>query len=178
MAWDRKTCSRSSRGARGCPPWTKRRRAADARQANGSRRRAFLARRFRDNRLARLAITGNIMDDCIFCKIVRGEVPSKKVYEDDEVLGFQDIRPLAPVHFMLVPKRHIPSLADAAAADAGVLGRMLTLSGKLAREQGSPDGFRTIINSGRIGRQDVMHLHMHVIGGPEPLGAMMPKSNV
>ena len=118
------------------------------------------------------------MDECIFCKIVRGEVPSKKVYEDDEVLGFQDIRPLAPVHFMLVPKKHIPSLAEAAAADAGVLGRMLTLSGKLAREQGSPDGFRTIINSGRIGRQDVMHLHMHVIGGSEPLGAMMPKSNV
>jgi histidine triad (HIT) family protein len=79
---------------------------------------------------------------------------------------------------MLVPKKHIPSLADAAAEDAGVLGRMLTLSGKLAREQGSPDGFRTIINSGRIGRQDVMHLHMHVIGGSEPLGAMMPKSNV
>jgi histidine triad (HIT) family protein len=118
------------------------------------------------------------MDDCIFCKIVRGEVPSKKVYEDDEVLGFQDIRPLAPVHFMLVPKKHIPSLADAATEDAGVLGRMLTLSGKLAREQGSPDGYRTIINSGRIGRQDVMHLHMHVIGGSEPLGAMMPKSNV
>jgi len=118
------------------------------------------------------------MDDCIFCKIVRGEVPSKKVYEDDEVLGFQDIRPLAPVHFMLVPKKHITSLADAAAEDAGVLGRMLTLSGKLAREQGSPDGYRTIINSGRIGRQDVMHLHMHVIGGPQPLGAMMPKSNV
>jgi histidine triad (HIT) family protein len=105
-------------------------------------------------------------------------VPSKKVYEDDEVLGFQDIRPLAPVHFMLVPKKHIPSLADAATEDAGVLGRMLTLSGKLAREQGSPDGYRTIINSGRIGRQDVMHLHMHVIGGSEPLGAMMPKSNV
>ena len=118
------------------------------------------------------------MDDCIFCKIVRGEVPSKKVYEDDEVLGFQDIRPLAPVHFMLVPKKHIPSLADAATEDAGVLGRMLTLSGKLAREQGSPDGYRTIINSGRIGRQDVMHLHMHVIGGPEPLGVMLPKSNV
>jgi len=135
-------------------------------------------RRFRDYTLAGLAITGKVMDDCIFCKIVRGEVPSKKVYEDDEVLGFQDIRPLAPVHFMLVPKKHIPSLADAAANDAGVLGRMLTLSGKLAREQGSPDGYRTIINSGRIGRQDVMHLHMHVIGGPEPLGAMMPKSNV
>src|SRR5260370_1570246 len=99
------------------------------------------------------------MDDCIFCKIVRGEVASKKVYEDNEVLGFQDVRPQAPVHFMLVPKKHIASLADVAAEDAGVLGRMLTLSGNLAREQGSPDGFRTIINSRRIGRQDAMQLH-------------------
>ncbi len=118
------------------------------------------------------------MDNCIFCKIVRGEVPSKKVYEDDEVLGFDDIRPIAPVHFMLVPKKHIASLADVRAEDAAVLGRMLALVGKLAREQGSPDGFRTIINSGRIGRQDVMHLHIHVIGGPEPLGVMLSKSNV
>jgi len=118
------------------------------------------------------------MDDCIFCKIVRGEVPSKKVYEDEEILGFQDIRPLAPVHFMLVPKKHIASLAEAVAEDASVLGRILTLSGKLAREQGSPDGYRVIINSGRIGRQDVMHLHVHVIGGPEPLGVMLSKSNV
>jgi len=118
------------------------------------------------------------VDDCIFCKIVRGEVPAKKVYEDDEILAFHDIRPLAPVHFMLIPKKHIASLADAKAEDADVLGRMLALSGKLAREQGSPDGFRTIINSGRIGRQDVMHLHIHVIGGTEPLGAMLSKSNV
>lgn len=118
------------------------------------------------------------VDDCIFCKIVRGEVPAKKVYEDDEILAFHDIRPLAPVHFMLIPKKHISSLADAKVEDADVLGSMLTLSGKLAREQGSPDGFRTIINSGRIGRQDVMHLHMHVIGGTEPLGAMLSKSNV
>ena len=118
------------------------------------------------------------MDECLFCRIVRGEVPSKKVYEDDEIFGFHDIRPQAPVHFMLVPKKHIASLADASADDAGVLGRMLTLSGRLAREQGSLEGFRTIINSGRIGRQDVMHLHMHVIGGPQPLGVMLPKSNV
>jgi histidine triad (HIT) family protein len=118
------------------------------------------------------------MDDCIFCKIVRGDVPSKKVYEDAEIFGFQDIRPLAPVHFMLVPKKHIASLADATAADSGVLGRIMTLSGKLAREQGSPEGYRVIVNSGRIGRQDVMHLHVHVIGGPEPLGAMLSKSNV
>ena len=116
------------------------------------------------------------MQDCIFCKIVRGEVPSRKIYEDDEILGFHDINPLAPTHFMLIPKKHIASLADAGADDAAVLGRIMTLTGRLAREQGSPDGFRTIINSGRIGRQDVMHVHVHVIGGPNPLGPMLPRS--
>jgi histidine triad (HIT) family protein len=115
------------------------------------------------------------MQDCIFCKIVRGEIPSKKVYEDDELMAFHDIHPQAPVHFMLVPKRHIASLAEATSDDAPVLGRMLALAGRLAREQGSPDGFRSVINTGRIGRQDVMHVHMHVIGGPDPLGPMLPR---
>ena len=115
------------------------------------------------------------MDNCIFCKIARGEIPSKKVYEDEEIFGFHDINPQAPVHFMLMPKKHIASLADATMEDAGMLGRLLALSGRLAREQGSPDGYRTIINTGRIGRQDVMHLHVHVIGGSEPLGRMLPK---
>ena len=115
------------------------------------------------------------MDDCIFCKIARAEIPSKKVYEDAEVLAFHDIHPQAPVHFMLIPKKHIASLGEASAEDAGVLGRMLALSGRLAREQGSPDGYRTIINTGRIGRQDVMHLHIHVLGGSEPLGRMLPR---
>jgi histidine triad (HIT) family protein len=116
------------------------------------------------------------VQDCIFCKIVRNEIPSRKVYEDDEILAFHDIHPLAPVHFMLVPKRHIASLADAGAEDAGVLGRIMALTGRLAREQGSPDGYRTIVNTGRIGRQDVMHLHVHVIGGPEPLGPMIARN--
>jgi histidine triad (HIT) family protein len=115
------------------------------------------------------------MQDCIFCKIVRGEIPSKKVYEDDELIAFHDIHPQAPVHFMLVPKRHIASLAEATADDAPVLGRMLTLAARLAREQGSPDGFRSVINTGRIGRQDVMHVHIHIIGGPDPLGPMLPR---
>ena len=115
------------------------------------------------------------MDNCIFCKIARGEIPCKKVYEDEEILGFHDINPQATVHFMLMPKKHIASLADATMEDAGMLGRLLALSGRLAREQGSPDGYRTIINTGRIGRQDVMHLHVHVIGGSEPLGRMLPK---
>ena len=116
------------------------------------------------------------MQDCIFCKIVRGEIPSKKVYEDEEILAFHDINPQSPVHFMLIPKKHIASLADATAEDAGVLGRMLAMSGRLAREHGSRDGYRTIINTGRIGQQDVMHLHIHVLGGPAPLGRMLPRA--
>jgi histidine triad (HIT) family protein len=114
------------------------------------------------------------MDDCIFCKIVAGKIPCKKVYEDDQILAFHDIAPQAPVHFMIVPKKHIDSLAAAGPADAPVLGRMLAIAGRLAREQGSADGFRTIINTGRIGRQDVYHLHIHIVGGPDPLGRMLP----
>jgi len=116
------------------------------------------------------------VQDCIFCKIVRGEIPSKKVYEDDEILGFHDIQPVAPTHFMLIPKKHIASLAVVGPDDAGVLGRIMALTGRLAREQGSPEGFRTIVNTGRIGRQDVMHVHVHVIGGPKPLGPMILRS--
>ena len=116
------------------------------------------------------------MQDCIFCRIARGEIPSRKVYEDDEIVAFHDIAPVAPVHFMIVPKRHIASLSEATPDDAGVLGRILALSGRLAREQGSPDGFRTIVNTGRIARQDVQHLHVHIIGGPEQLGPMIAKS--
>lgn len=115
------------------------------------------------------------MQDCIFCKIARGEVPSRKVYEDGEILAFHDIHPVAPTHFMLIPKKHIATLADATAEDAGVLGRIMVLTGRLAREQGSPEGYRTIVNTGRIGRQDVMHMHVHVLGGPSPLGAMIAR---
>jgi len=111
--------------------------------------------------------------DCVFCKIVRGEIPSRKVYEDAEILAFHDIQPAAPVHFMLVPKKHVASLYDVAPDDAPVMGRILGLVGRLAREQGASDGFRTIINTGRVGRQEVPHVHVHVLGGPEPLGAMV-----
>lgn len=116
------------------------------------------------------------MESCIFCKIVRGEIPSKKVYEDADILAFHDIHPLAPVHFMIVPKRHIASLAECNSAHQTVLGKMLAMAPKLASEQGSTDGFRTIINTGRVGRQEVYHLHMHVIGGPEPLGPMLTRN--
>lgn len=111
--------------------------------------------------------------NCVFCKIVRGEIPSRKVYEDADVLAFHDARPVAPVHFMLVPKKHVPTLYEATPDDAPVFGKLLTLAGRLAREQGAGDGFRTIVNTGRVGRQEVMHVHVHVIGGPEPLGPMI-----
>jgi arylsulfatase A-like enzyme len=87
-----------------------------------------------------------------------------------------DIQPLAPVHFMLVPKKHVATLYETTDADAAALGRILTLAGRLAREQGADDGFRTIINTGRVGRQDVRHVHVHVIGGPDPLGPMIARA--
>ena len=104
-------------------------------------------------------------DNCIFCKIVHGDIPSRKVYEDDEVLAFHDINPVAPVHFMLVPKLHIVSLLEAEEVHSALLGRMLLLAPKLALEQGLKNGFRTVINSGKGGGQEVFHLHIHVIGG-------------
>ena len=112
---------------------------------------------------------------CIFCKIAAGEIPSKKVYEDDEILAFHDIHPAAPVHFLMIPKDHLPSLAEAVESDAPVLGRMLAMAGRLAKEQGSTDGFRTIVNTGRVGRQDVYHLHVHILGGPSPPPRMIAK---
>ena len=113
--------------------------------------------------------------NCIFCKIVEGKIPSRKVFEDEDVFAFHDINPLAPVHFMIIPKKHIASLAEAGPGDAPVLGKILALAGRLAREQGSPEGFRTIVNTGKIGRQDVYHLHVHIIGGPNPLPRMIAK---
>ena len=113
--------------------------------------------------------------NCLFCKIVRGEIRSEKVYEDDDVLAFRDIRPLAPVHFMLIPKEHVASLYEAGMAQHRALGKMLALAGQLARKEGASDGFRTIINTGRVGNQEVYHLHMHVIGGPDPLGPMIQR---
>ena len=117
------------------------------------------------------------MSDCIFCKIVEGKIPSRKVFEDDDMLAFHDINPQAPVHFMIIPKRHIESLAAAQDSDAPLLGRLLAMAGRLAAQQGSTDGFRTIVNTGRVGRQDVYHLHIHILGGKEPFGRMMPLEN-
>jgi histidine triad (HIT) family protein len=106
--------------------------------------------------------------NCIFCKIVAGQIPSKKVHEDDELLAFHDIHPWAPVHVLIIPKRHIVSMADVTDADAGLLGRMMALSPKLMRDLGVTNGFRHVINTGADGHQEVMHLHLHVMGGPRP----------
>jgi len=106
--------------------------------------------------------------DCIFCKIVKGNIPSKKIYEDDEVIAFNDIHPIAPVHFLIVPKLHVESLAGCGVAHEKLLGKMLLLAPKLAVEQGLK-GFRTMINTGREGGQEVFHMHVHVYGGSEKL---------
>jgi histidine triad (HIT) family protein len=114
--------------------------------------------------------------DCIFCRIVRGEIPCRKVYEDDEILAFHDIQPSAPVHFLIIPKVHVENLYDADMRHQQVLGRILGMAGQLAREQGCHDGFRVVINNGRVGRQEVYHLHVHVMGGPDPLRSGMPSA--
>ncbi len=103
-------------------------------------------------------------DDCIFCKIINGSIPAKKIYEDDDLIVFIDIKPLAKIHFLLVPKHHIPTLADCADSQQALLGKMLLLVPTLAKEQGLA-GFKTLINTGREGGQEVFHLHMHVFGG-------------
>lgn len=111
--------------------------------------------------------------DCIFCRIVGGEIPSKKVHEDDDILVFHDVSPKAPVHLLVIPKLHIENLYDAKPEHQAVLGRMLELTGKLARDQGASDGFRVVINNGRLGGQEVYHLHIHVLGGPERIRSGM-----
>jgi histidine triad (HIT) family protein len=111
--------------------------------------------------------------DCIFCRIARGEIPSRKVHEDEEILAFHDINPSAPVHFLIIPKLHLENLYDADLSHQALLGRMLGMAGELARREGADDGFRVVVNNGRVGRQEVYHLHIHVLGGPEPLGGGM-----
>lgn len=117
------------------------------------------------------------MDNCIFCKIAAKQIPSKLIYEDDEMLAFHDINPAASVHFLIVPKKHIATLADCTAADSTLLGKMSLLAPKLAQQLGcgysvedgaAKGGFKTLFNTGPDGGQEVYHLHMHVIGGPRP----------
>ncbi|MDF0379134.1 histidine triad nucleotide-binding protein [Methylophilus sp. YYY-1] len=102
--------------------------------------------------------------DCIFCKIVAGTIPAKLLYEDDEVIAFHDIRPLARVHFLIVPKAHIETLKECTAEHQALLGKMMLLGAKLAAEQGLV-GYKTVMNVGHEGGQEVFHIHLHVFGG-------------
>jgi histidine triad (HIT) family protein len=104
--------------------------------------------------------------ECIFCKIVEGGMPADKVYEDDEFLAFRDIKPAAPVHLLVIPKRHIARLSDAKAEDGDMLGRLLLLAGHIAREQGL-DAYRLIVNDGAGAGQTIFHLHAHILSGGE-----------
>ena len=111
-------------------------------------------------------------EHCIFCKIAAGTIPSRTVYEDEELFVFHDINPWAPVHFLMIPKAHIPSMAQVGPEHAALLGRMMVLAPALAAEQGCnayPEGgFRILTNTGSEGGQEVHHLHLHVMGGKRP----------
>lgn len=118
------------------------------------------------------------MTDCIFCKIANKQIPTKAVYEDEELIAFHDINPAAPVHLLIVPKQHVATLADCGPSHQALLGRMMLLAPKLAQEHGcgyaangdgaGSGGFKTLFNTGPDGGQEVYHLHLHVIGGPRP----------
>lgn len=107
-------------------------------------------------------------ESCIFCKIIAGDIPAKKIYEDEDLIAFNDIHPLAPVHFLIVPKLHVESLAQCEESQQTLLGKILLLAPKLAAEQGLK-GFRTMINTGAEGGQEVFHLHVHAFGGSQNL---------
>lgn len=105
------------------------------------------------------------MENCIFCKIIKGEILSQKVYEDDEILAFKDINPLAPVHILVIPKKHIETTNDLTEADEEVIGKIFTVIKKIAKENNLKNGYRVINNCGEDGGQEVKHLHFHLIGG-------------
>lgn len=108
------------------------------------------------------------MEDCLFCKIIKGEVPSSKVYEDEEILAFKDIQPAAPIHILVIPKKHITSLAHLEKEDEAVIGKIYTVMNQIAEEQGfRQNGYRVIVNCGKDGGQEVMHLHFHLLAGKQ-----------
>ena len=103
--------------------------------------------------------------DCLFCKLIAGQIPSKKVYEDDMVFAFEDINPQAPTHVLIIPKQHIEGLNKASAENAEILGYMQLAAAKLGRERGIESGYRTVLNVGREAGQSVFHIHLHLLGG-------------
>lgn len=106
------------------------------------------------------------MDNCLFCKIIKGEIPSNIVYEDEEILAFRDINPVAPVHVLVIPKKHISSLVDLKPEDEALVGRIYSVINKIAKQENIfESGFRVVVNCGEDGGQEVKHLHFHLIGG-------------
>jgi histidine triad (HIT) family protein len=105
------------------------------------------------------------MEECLFCKIGRKEIPAKLVYEDEAMFAFEDIHPQAPTHILICPKKHFASLTDATAEDTALLGRLQLAAAKLATERKLTDGYRTVVNNGRGAGQSVSHLHLHLLGG-------------
>lgn len=105
------------------------------------------------------------MTDCLFCRIVKGEIPAKKVYEDEHTLAFEDINPQAPTHVLIVPKKHIRGLKESQAEDAELIGRLHLAAAVIGRERGIEDGYRTVLNVGPKSGQSVFHMHVHLIGG-------------
>ena len=110
------------------------------------------------------------MTDCIFCKIIAGEIPSERVHEDDQVVVFRDVNPKARVHLLVVPRKHIASLEELGPEHDGLIGHMMRLLPTLAKQEGLETGFRTIINTGKGGGQVVFHLHVHLLGGEKLTG--------
>jgi histidine triad (HIT) family protein len=105
------------------------------------------------------------MADCLFCRIISGEVPSKKVYEDEHTFAFEDLNPQGPTHVLVIPKKHISGLKDAKPEDAEIIGRCQLTAARIAHERSIEDGYRTIVNVGPRSGQSVFHLHVHLIGG-------------
>ena len=106
------------------------------------------------------------MDDCVFCKIIKGEIPSEKVYEDEDVIAFKDINPVTLIHILVIPKKHIESLAHMQKEDEAIVGKIYGVINKIAEEKGFKDnGYRVIVNCGKDAGQEVMHLHFHVLAG-------------
>lgn len=116
--------------------------------------------------------------DCLFCKIIAGKIPSKKLYEDDDCLAFNYIAPAAPIHFLMIPKKHIAMLAEVTLEDTELLGKMMVLAPKIALQAGArwgkAGGFKVLINNGADGGQEVYHMHMHVLAGPRPWKSAVP----
>jgi len=103
--------------------------------------------------------------DCLFCRIIRGEIPAKKIYEDEETFVFEDIKPQAPTHMLIIPKKHIVGLREAKAEDASIIGRLHLVAAQIARDRKIENGYRTVLNVGPGAGQSVFHLHLHLLGG-------------